>query len=144
MTTRLEALRAAATAAGAHDPDDVCRFADPTRDPGAAVADVQRRHPTLFRAALLTRADLAAMTPEQITAARRSGDLAHLLAGQPATTTPPAAPSFDGGARSDGTGTGHPPPLRRDQLRHMAPDAIEAARVAGDLDHLLGIDRSAR
>lgn len=147
MTTE-DPFHAAAVAAGAHDPDDVQRLCDqtPGTDAAAAVAEVQRRHPALFRAALLTRSDLASMTAEQITAARAAGELTHLLGTQPAAVPPPAAPSFDGGARSDGTctGTGHPPRLRRDQLRHMTPDAIEAARAAGELDHLLGIDRSTR
>lgn len=143
--TNPDPFHAAAVAAGAHDPDDVQRLCDqtPGTDATAAVAEVQRQHPTLFRAALLTRADLAAMTPEQITAARAAGELDHLFGTQPAPTAP-AGPSFDGGARSDGTGTGHPPRLRRDQLRTMTADAIEAARAAGELDHLLGIDRSTR
>jgi hypothetical protein len=51
-------------------------------------------------------------------------------------------PSFDGGARSNGTG-GNPGSVwqvkSRDELRAKTPEQIEALRTGGHLDELLGI-----
>ena len=48
--------------------------------------------------------------------------------------SPPVA-AADGGPRGSGTGTKQ---LTRDDLSSMTPDAIDAARISGQLDQLLG------
>jgi hypothetical protein len=77
----------------------------------------------------LARADLKAMTPDEIVAAQDAGRLDDLLhstgASAPAAETPPAGQ------------------LSRADLKAMTPDEQVAAREGGQLDHLLGITRPA-
>jgi hypothetical protein len=53
---------------------------------------------------------------------------------KPSESTPGKAPTptVPGGPRNDGKGS-----ITREHLKTMKPEAIEAARVAGELDHLL-------